>query len=154
VRGALRESGRELEGESAGPLVFLARGTDAQPRDPVNSEPLWQELADMGFQTVVPSSLSVREIALALRDARLIVSAEGSHLNHVHYFVPDGIKLVVLQDPRRFLAYHKDLVDYCDGRFGFVVGQPDSELPDRYGIDLDDLKRTIDLMELGSPPPR
>lgn len=150
VRGALREQGGSLEGESAGPLIFLGRGNDAQQRDPVNGEELWTQLSEMGFRTVVPSSLSVREIALALRDARLIVSAEGSHLNHVHYFVPDGIKLVVLQDPRRFLAYHKDLVDYCDGLFGFVVGRPDPDLADRYRIDLGDLKRTIDLMGIHS----
>jgi hypothetical protein len=145
LRARTRASVATQPGQSAGPLVFLSRGAHASPRDPTNATEIEAALALAGFRSVVPSALSVREVGVALRDAALIVSVEGSNLNHLHFFAPEGVALVCLQDPRRFYAYHKGLMDLYDGRFGFIVGQPDRHAADRYGVDIEALMRTIDL---------
>lgn len=132
---------------SAGPLVFLSRGANAQLREPTNVEAIQLALRDLGFRSINPSAMSVQEVADALRDARIVVGTEGSNLNHIHCFAPDGVALVCLQDPRRFYAYHKSMMDGYDGRFGFIVGRPDMDAPGRHKVDIDRLKATIDLVD-------
>lgn len=145
LRQRLRESVQSVPGTSAGPLVLLSRGNQARVREPTNQPDIQAALEAMGFQTVIPSQLSVPEIGLALRDARMVVSPEGSHLNHLHFFAPDNLTLISVQDPLRFYAYHKGLLDFYEGLFAFVVGRPDPDFPGRYRINIDDLMRTIDL---------
>ncbi|WP_214622448.1 glycosyltransferase 61 family protein [Sphingobium nicotianae] len=147
LRQTLRDRAAFMPGQSAGSHIYLSRGAGARPRDPANLALIQAMLEDLGFRTVVPSSLSAQEIAVAVRDAEMVVSAEGSHLNHLHFFAPDALKLLVLQDPHRFYAYHKGLVDFYDGTFGFIVGRPEPDTPDRFRIDLENLKRTIHLLD-------
>ena len=151
LRDRMRGSVAAMTGDSAGPLVFLSRGTGGRLRDPSNLGPLRGLLETLGFQTVVPSELSPADIGVKLRDARVVVSAEGSHLNHLHFFAPDGPALITLQDPRRFYAYHKGLVDLYGGLFSFVVGRPDPNAPETFTIDPDTLRRTLDLVDSALP---
>lgn len=139
-------------GPSAGERVFLSRGKDGRVREPSNIEAIERDLVTAGFQVINPSAMSVQQVASALRDAKVVVGTEGSNLNHLHYFAPDGLKLVCIQDPNRFYAYHKSMMDTYDGRFGFVVGRPDPDLPGRHIVNVDTIKRTIDLMEDDHPP--
>jgi hypothetical protein len=146
LRERTRRSASDGASESAGPLIFLSRGGGARSRDPVNIGEIEALLIELGFRTVVPSAMSIPAVARAMRDARVVVSVEGSNLNHLHFFAPDAVALVSLQDPRRFYAYHKGVMDLYDGRFGFVVGRPNADLADRYDIDPGDLQRTLDLV--------
>jgi len=130
---------------SAGRRVFLDRGGQSRPRDPVNLPAVREALEALGFQTVTAIDLPLPELQAALRDVELVVSAEGSHLNHLHYMAADGITLLTLQDPRRFYSFHKSMVDFYGTNFGFLIGRPDPDTPDRFYIDIDDLKRLIDL---------
>ncbi|MBN8831722.1 MAG: glycosyltransferase family 61 protein [Sphingomonadales bacterium] len=147
LRDRLRASVSGLPGKSAGPLILLGRGAGGRIREPSNMPAIQVLLEALGFKTVVPTDLSLSEIGVMLRDARIVVSAEGSHLNHLHFFAPAGTALILLQDPRRFYAYHKGLVDFYDGVFGFVVGRPDPEAPELFTINADTLERTLDLVE-------
>ncbi len=146
LRQRLQQAAGQYSGESAGPLVMLSRGGQARVREPSNQAEIGAALEAIGFRTVVPSELSVPDISVALRDAKIVVSTEGSHLNHLHFFAPAGLTVITMQDPRRFYAYHKDLIDIYDGQFGFVAGRPDPNLPDRYRVNGEVLKRTLDLI--------
>lgn len=146
LRQRLRAGAQGLPGQPGGALVYLDRGSGARMRDPTNRDAVRDALEAIGFRTVVPTGLTVDEIGLALRDATLAVSVEGSHLNHLHCFAPEGLTLVTLQDPRRFSLHHKRVIDCYDGRLGVVVGEPDPEQADRYRIDIADLMRVLDLV--------
>ena len=134
-----------LSSERAEQMIFLSRGPHARAREPGNIIEVQAALEAVGFQTLVPADLSPSEIQGRLRHAKVIVSAEGSNLNHVHFFAPDGVALITLQDPRRFYSYHSELVALYGGRFGFIVGRMDPQSPDRHNIGISDLFRTIDL---------
>ena len=149
LRERLRENAGKLPGRPAGRLLFLSRGEQARVREPVNLPAIQGALAELGFVTIVPSQMSAEDVAVALRDAQVVVSAEGSHLNHVHSFAPDRLALVSLQDPRRFYSYHHGLACLYDARFAFVVGRPDAAQPERYRIPVDDVLRTIELAACG-----
>ena len=148
LRERARSAAVRLDGVSAGPLVLLRRGTGARDREPYNIDEIQMVLEGLSFQTIDPSSLSVEDIATALRDAKMVVGTEGSNLNHVHFFAPNGVLMVALQDPSRFSAWHKGFVDLYDGKFGFIVGRRQSATEIRHSINVDDLRRTIDLMRL------
>lgn len=130
---------------SAGPLVFLDRGGQSRPRDPANLAAVRDALEAIGFRTITAIDMSVEEIGSALRDTKLVVSPEGSHLNHMHFFGGDGTTVITLQDPRRYYSFHKRLIDIYGNQFGFLIGRPDPEAEGRFYIDIDDLKRLIDL---------
>jgi len=145
LRERMRAGSLSLDGASAGPLVFVDRGSGARMRDPANLEALKAALDELGFRAITPTDMTPGDIAIALRDAKLAVSVEGSHLNHLHSFAPDGLTLITLQDPRRFSAHHKRVVDLYGTRFGIVVGTPVESPAGGYGIDPDLLRRVIDL---------
>jgi len=131
---------------SLGALVFVDRGGAARMRDPTNLPEVRAALETLGFRTLIPTEQPVAAIRAALRDARIVISVEGSNLNHVHMLAPEGITLITLQDPRRFYAYHKRMIDIYGDRFGFVVGRPSPDSPGRYRINVDQLQRLIDLV--------
>jgi hypothetical protein len=145
-------AGVEKKGESLGPMIFLERGDHGRMRDPANLDELRSGLEAMGFRSFMPTDLPVSAIGNALRDAKIVVSAEGSHLNHLHLFAPDGLILITLQDPHRFYAYHKRLIDLYGSRFGFVVGRPDPALPSRYRVNMDQLGRLVELASIRPHP--
>ncbi|WP_041392185.1 glycosyltransferase 61 family protein [Sphingobium sp. SYK-6] len=130
---------------SAGALVFLERGGQARTRDPTNQPQVRAALEAIGFRTVTAIDMSAHEIGQALRDAKLIVSVEGSHLNHLHFFAADKATVLTIQDPRRYYSFHKSLIDIYGERFGFLIGRPDPGQEGRYYVELDDLRRLIDL---------
>lgn len=145
LRRQMRSGVAQHMTSSAGPLLFVDRGSGARMRDPINLAQIKAVLERRGFHIVTPTDLNAAEIGLALRDARIAVSVEGSHLNHLHCFAPDGLTLITLQDPRRFSAHHKRIIDLYGDRFGLVIGKPDPKAEDRYQIDIDQLQSVIDM---------
>jgi hypothetical protein len=124
--------------------VFLSRGRSGTSRELLNDHGVMNALVARGFVCVEPEALSARQIVDSLASAKIVVSVEGSALNHAQFALPRGAAILVIQPPKRFTAFHKQISDFSGIRFGYVVG--DSE-PAGFTLELDRLLRTLDLVE-------
>jgi hypothetical protein len=124
--------------------VFLARGKRGTLRELTNAALLTELLIARGFEIIEPELLSPREIARALASARIVVTVEGSALNHAHYAIPHHSGILVIQPPDRFNAFHKILMDFNGVRFGYVVGE---KATGGFVVEPDRLLRSLDLLE-------
>ncbi|GAA4722796.1 glycosyltransferase family 61 protein [Sphingomonas lutea] len=124
--------------------VYLARGSLGAARTLVNEHEITAELARAGFTIVEPEKLSPRALVQALGRARIVVSFEGSHLNHAQFSMPERAALVVIQPATRFYMFHKALTDILSGKFGYVVAEPCGS---GFKLSTSRLRRTLDLVE-------
>jgi hypothetical protein len=140
----LRERVRRSAKHGGPSRVFLIRGRKGVARELVNELAIADALSRRGFVTIAPEQLSAHEIADALSSARLVVSVEGSALNHAQFALPSNSAVLVIQPPERFNAFHKILMDFTGIRFGYIVAEP---VPGGFAAPLDRLLRTLDLVE-------
>ena len=140
----LRRKVRSAVGEDGPSRVFLSRGGRGSARELINQAAIIKSLAGRGFTVVEPEELQPSVIVRLLASAKVVVSVEGSALNHAQYAVPESAALLVIQPPQRFNAFHKVLADFNNIRFSYVVADSANNgftlLPDR-------LLRTLDLVE-------
>jgi capsular polysaccharide biosynthesis protein len=130
--------------EPGGPeRIFLARGSLGVARELINAPALVDLLEKRGFLHIQPETLQPKDLVRALASAKIVVSVEGSALNHVHYAVPENSGVLVIQPPDRFNAFHKILMDFNRIRFGFVVADRDRG---GFSLPADRLLQTLDLM--------
>lgn len=122
--------------------VYLARGSTGASREVLNADELIEHLVRRGFAMLEPEKMEPSAIAQALAGADLVVSVEGSALNHAHYALPPSAAMIAIQPPYRFNAYHKQVADAAGFRFGFVVADPG---PGGFRVDIERLLRTMDL---------
>jgi hypothetical protein len=92
--------------------------------------------------------LDLREVGFEERYCRLaradvVVSVDGSHINHAYFAVPDGTPLVVLIPANRFTAVHGGVAHAMGMRFGCVV--MDAAGDDTFA-NPDEVVNTVDLM--------
>lgn len=140
LRGRVRQS-VEPNGPSR---VFLTRGSKGTARELLNELEIADVLSGRGFTTIAPEQLSAREIARSLASARVVVSVEGSALNHAQFALPDNSAILVIQPPERFNAFHKVLMDFNGIRFGYVVADTAIE---GFTLPKERLVRTLELVE-------
>jgi hypothetical protein len=127
----------------AGRRVFIRRGVpDAGPRLFHNENLVIEALAADGFEVLDPSQLNVEELARALSGADLVVGVEGSHQVHAIFSLRAGAGLLAITPPQRFTTVNKRWTDLLGIRYGYLVGEPESE---GFRVDIDRLRRTIDL---------
>ncbi|ANW00426.1 hypothetical protein LMTR13_09860 [Bradyrhizobium icense] len=124
--------------------VFLARGLTGAARELLNAPAIVELLAARGFTVVAPESLSPRAIAQSLASAKIVVSVEGSALNHAQFALPENAGVLVIQPPNQFNAFHKILFDLNGIRFGYVVAEPALS---GFTVNPERLLRTLDLIE-------
>jgi hypothetical protein len=142
LRGRLR---RRVAGsaDAAARLVYLRRGSDGERRVLENEPAVEQALERLGFVVVDSTGMTAEEIARRTYDAEVVVSVEGSHLTHSMYTMADDAAYLVIMPPERFALQYKDFTDAVGMRFGFTVAQKSG---DGFVQDLDDLRRTLDLL--------
>lgn len=131
--------------QSTRPGVYLKRGATGEQRLVANEVEVEATLATYGFDIVEPAKLTAQEISQRLLDVPIIVSVEGSHLAHAIYSIADAGALLVLQPPDRFAMAFKEFTDRAGLRYAFSVGTPVGN--GSFTVDLNDLKRTLDLLE-------
>jgi hypothetical protein len=130
---------------SRGPThVFLARGKRGSPRELLNAQAISDLLVARGFVVIEPELLSPQEIVDALGSARIVITVEGSAINHAHYTVPEGSGILVIEPPDRFNAFHRVLTSFNAIRFGYVVGEP---AVGGFSLQPDRLLKTLDCLE-------
>lgn len=126
------------------PGVYLKRGATGEPRLIANETEVEETLTAYGFDIVDLTTLTAWEITQYLLDAPIVVSVEGSHIAHAIYSIAEGGTLLVLQPPNRFAMAFKEFTDRAGLRFAFTVGTLADD--DCFNVDIDDLKRTLDLL--------
>lgn len=128
---------------SAGGAVYLTRGKSGDGRQFVNEEEIGNLLAREGFQIIEPERCSANELAFVLSRSQLVLTIEGSALNHAQMAMKQGSGILTIQPPNRFNAFHKLLTDFSRIRFGYVVGDAQHQ---GYSVNPDRLMRTVSLM--------
>ncbi|QND70432.1 glycosyltransferase 61 family protein [Tardiphaga robiniae] len=122
-------------------LVYVRRGEAGQARLIENEDALVEALVQQGFEVLdVASDFST--IIRVLRAAKLVVSIEGSNINHFNFCAGPGCALIVLEPPDRFIAFHRHWAECVGVRFGFVVGTKRGE---QYAFSAAEILKTADM---------
>jgi len=140
----LRERVQEKRGSApARKGVFIMRGVrDASPRAFLNEEEVAETLAREGYDIVEPARATVEEIADAIYGAEMVVTMEGSQINHAVYFADEHAGFLAITPPDRFNSTTKHRVELLGMRYGYLTGDPSGG---GFTANIDDLRRTIDL---------
>jgi Glycosyltransferase 61 len=125
-------------------IVYLRRGGSASARSISNEAEVVKALHHRGVIIVSAEQLSIPEMAAKLLGARMIISIEGSQISHALYTLKEGGSVLAIQPPDRFFNSHMDWLRVLDMHYGIVVGQG---LGGQFHVDVDELLRTIDLMD-------
>jgi len=124
-------------------FVYLRRGNTGVARNIKNEAEIVDVLVKRGFQAVDITSDSLDFIIETLRNAKIVVSLEGSHLAHWIYAAPENGGLLVLQPPDRFIALQRAYAECLGIRYAFVVGDTAGG---GYHFPSSDILRTVDLL--------
>jgi hypothetical protein len=125
--------------------VLLSRGNLGQSRTIVNKEELESYLGSQGFSIVEPEKLTPAEIAAQAMGADIVIGVEGSQMSHAFMTMADDAIICCLQPPTRFTATIKYYTDSLETLYETLVGHP---APGGFRIDIDELKRMLDKIEL------
>ena len=129
-------------GETA---VYLRRGRTGAPRWIANEESLIEALVARNWQVIDIDGTSVEAMQRALCPARIVVSIDGSHLDHAHLSLRPGSRMVVLVPQDRFTLRQVGLSRAHEVIPGFVV--VNGSIHTGYHADLDEILRTLDLAD-------
>jgi len=123
--------------------VYLKRGQTGTPRIIENEEEIVDALTKRGFVVVDIVADSLEHIIDTLLAAKIVVSIEGSHNQHITLASPGKSGFLVLQPANRFSGYQRAWAECLDIRFGFVVGDVSRA---GYNFQIPEILRTVDLM--------
>jgi hypothetical protein len=139
----LRREIRDKVSPARTPLVYLCRGNTGHPRKVANERALIDELVRRGFSVADVGTDNLEDILAKIAGAKLVLSMEGSHLNHCCMSLSEGSALLVLQPADRFSANFKGWADAVDIRSGFVVGP---KFESGYHFEIDEILKTMELL--------
>lgn len=140
LAAAIPDSGRYKPGSA----VYFRRGHSGVARLIENEDELIRALADRGFEVFDLEGASVADIQQRFRQARMVVSIEGSQQCHLSFAVPAGTCLISLIPSDRFTMVLLGYARAVDLVPGFLVMD---RSPGGYRVDLNDLLSTLDLAE-------
>jgi hypothetical protein len=133
-----------LDGEvSDGRPVYLRRGRSGEARLILNETELCERLSAAGFEILDVASISFAERMSRLAAAPLVVSVDGSHLNHAIFAMESGKAIVSLIPGDRFTMIHRGICHAVGLRFGCLVLPRHGE---GYLADVEEVLRTVDLV--------
>jgi hypothetical protein len=122
-------------------LIYLRRGSSGIARIIADEVLLIDTLVQRGFE-VLDTMSDLATILRTLRAAKLVVSIEGSNINHFNFCAAQNCALIVLQPPDRFAAFHRHWAECVGVRFGFVVGKKRGQY---YTFSATEILKTVDL---------
>jgi hypothetical protein len=123
--------------------VYLRRGATGAARLVVNEDALVDRLSTLGWKICDVGTLPVADLHKALHGANVVVSMEGSHINHAHLALEPGSALVMLTPADRFTT---NQIGRCRANGitpGIVVANGTARTG--YHVDPDEVLRTVDL---------
>lgn len=132
--------------------VLLRRGSSGRRRVLVNEPEVEAFCQSRGFAVIDPQAMPVEQLMQQMMGAAIVIGVEGSQLAHGLLAMSDDGVLLVLEPPHLFNNTFKDHTDCLELGYAFVVGSRAAQ--DGFRIDLDELARTLDLVETrGAPGP-
>ncbi len=124
--------------------VFMARGQTGVKRSLSNEQAVIEHLQKRGFDIIYPENMTVADLMRKLWNAPMVISVEGSALNHNIYSIALNGAYLILQPPHLFNHVHKGICDAMDRPYGFYVCKP-AQNPDEFYVDsFPDLDKVID----------
>lgn len=125
--------------------VFIKRGSTGVARAITNEDALIEALVARNWTILDIATASVARMQRVLLTASVVVSIEGSQIDHAILAMPKGAAMVILVPQDRFLLRFVGLCRARGIRSGFVVIE--GRLFDGYRADLDEILRTVDLAQ-------
>lgn len=139
-----RKAAEALATGQTGPkAVYFRRGSTGVERLIANDAEVAEALSSRGFEIIDLNGKSCPALYNAFKDARLVVSIDGSHLNHLYISMPEGASVLALIPSNRFTLTEAGYARAVGLRYGFLVITP---TPAGYDVSIPDLLRTIDLL--------
>ena len=126
--------------------VFMARGNTGDKRNLINELAVIDHLQARGFDIIYPEKMTVSDLMRKLWNASLVVSVEGSALNHCIYSISLKGAYLILQPPHLVNHVHKGICDAMNLHYGFYVCKPTKNLNEFYVDSMSDLDRIVDEM--------
>ncbi len=142
-RRAREEFNQDMRGPKA---VFLRRGRTGVARFLDNEDEVLAWTARAGFHVVDLAAASAREIFNLVKDAQIVVSVEGSHLNHLYMAMEERTGILTIIPSDRFTMTQLGYARAIGVRYGFVVANKTSI--DGYTVSPEIILRTVDKMRI------
>lgn len=117
-------------------LIYLRRGNSgAERREIQNQEAFEEGLAKMGFETLDATDPDLGKLTRALSEARVTCTIEGSQAAHHFLYAPRGSAILFLMPADRFNHVWKEICDFLDMPFSFVLGHVTTSQEYAYPLD-------------------
>ena len=133
-------AGPDIPGEQ----IYFRRGSTGVARMIANEAAVMDALAARGFEIFEAADATPQTIHTRFRNAKLVISIEGSHLNHLYYALPPAAGLLALLPAARFTANQIGFAAVAGLQYGFLVMD---QTPDGNVVNIADLVSTIDMMK-------
>jgi len=137
-------------GDDPTDIVYIRRGRTGAQRVITNETELIDQLSARNWRIIDMATTTVEETQRALCRARIVVSIDGSHIDHAHLSLRPGATMVVLMPQDRFSTRQVGLCQAHGVSIGMVVVTGDQA--QGYHADLDEVLRTVDLAEAPARP--
>jgi hypothetical protein len=128
----LADACRRDSDDTFGEKIFVSRlswsATHPHHRVLQNESDLIEALGALGFRTVQPEQLSLKEQIGMFARAKYVVALGGSALFSVR-FCPPGATVVDIESSDLFVPLHSRMISSMGHRFGMIIGQQDPTDP-------------------------
>jgi Glycosyltransferase 61 len=122
VRAVRRRLGLDGAGRTRGRRLLVSR-RDAAKRRVINEDALLSALEGLGFELVVPGTLSFSEQVATFSEAQLVVGPHGAGLANA-LFMPQGSAMLELHHPGFGRPYYRWLADTVGIRYQALACEP------------------------------
>ncbi len=107
--------------------VYLRRGATGAARRIAREDQLCEVLDAQGFDIIDMETVGFEERYRRLSAASVVVSIEGSHVNHAEFAMPAGSALILMIPGDRFTIVHRGVAHAIGLRFGCLILDPSSD---------------------------
>jgi hypothetical protein len=123
--------------------VYLRRGASGERRVIVNEDALIDQLRHQGWEILDVTTQTVADLQTVLYRAQVVVSVEGSQINHAHVSLSPGAAMVILTPNDRFTTNHVARCRALGVSPGVLVMHGGKD--QGYHVSIDEVLRTVDL---------
>ena len=102
-------------------FIYISR-RNALGRRVINEEEVTELLSKYGFECVLPESMSVKEQASLLSQAKVVITPHGSGLTNIVFCKP-GTKIIELFSPDYINPCYWQLSNKCNLEYYYLLGQ-------------------------------
>lgn len=128
------------EAADAGAKLYFRRGDTGVARLVANDDEVTRALTADGFETFDVAGASAGDIWRRFSRARVVVSMDGSHLNHLYFAMPPDSLLLTFIPADHFTMTQTGYAAAARLRYAFLVVDP---TPGGYAVPIPDLLRTL-----------